>query len=176
MQKEDIVDLLEKKHQELFNFLRDQDEDKWETGPEGKWTTGQHTLHLLQSIKLINSAMSLPKFVLKLRYGKSNRNVRDYQHVVQRYKERLKDIEGKAVFGPSKNMKVPNIKEKEYIIDRLQTECKKLQYKTVNRWNDSQLDNLILPHPLMGKMPVRELVMWTAYHTEHHCNTLTDSY
>jgi len=28
----------------------------------------------------------------------------------------------------------------------------------------------------MGKMPVRELLMWTAYHIEHHTQTLKDKY
>ena len=57
----------------------------------------------------------------------------------------------------------------------LQIQNKKLQHKT-NQWKDKNLDNLILPHPLMGKMPVREIVMWTAHHTEHHTNTLTEKH
>ena len=72
-------------------------------------------------------------------------------------------------------MKVPNLKEKEYILTRLQVENKKLQYKT-KKMSDKNLDTLILPHPLMGKMPVREIIMWTAYHIEHHTKTLQEKY
>ncbi len=174
MQKNEIILKLEEKHQTLLNWLAQQEEDKWEVGPENKWTTGQQALHLLQSIKTLNNALSLPKFILKFKFGKSNREVRDYDTVANRYNERLKDVQGRT-FGPSQNMKVPKIKEKSYLIDRLQTENKKLQYKT-DKWTDKQLDNYILPHPLMGKMPVREIIMWTAYHVEHHTNTLKENY
>ncbi len=174
MQKDDIILKLEEKHQTLLNWLEQQEEDKWEVGPENKWTTGQQVLHLLQSVKTLNNALSLPKFILKFKFGKSNREVRDYDTVANRYNERLKDVQGRT-FGPSQNMKVPKIKEKSYLIDRLQTENKKLQYKT-DKWTDKQLDNYILPHPLMGKMPVREIIMWTAYHVEHHTNTLKENY
>jgi hypothetical protein len=72
-------------------------------------------------------------------------------------------------------MKIPKIRDKSYLLDRIQTENKKLQYKT-NKWSDEQLDSIILPHPLMGKMPVREMIMWTAYHVEHHTKTLVENY
>jgi len=42
--------------------------------------------------------------------------------------------------------------------------------------SDKHLDTLILPHPLMEKMPIREIIMWTAYHVELHMETLTTEY
>ena len=53
----------------------------------------------------------------------------------------------------------------------MQTDEKKLQYKT-RHISDKNLDTVVLAHPLMGKMPVREIIMWTAHHVEHHTNTL----
>ena len=174
MDKESIAQLLDEKFQSLIKFLENQEEEKWESGPDGKWTTGQQALHLLQSVKPLNTALSLPKFVLKSRFGRCNREVRDYQSVVKRYHERLEAARG-VTFGPSRNMKVPRLKEKTYLMNRLQTEGKKLQYKT-RKWKDGDLDKLVLPHPLMGKMPVRELLMWSAYHVEHHTNDLRNHY
>ena len=174
MEKEAIAELLDEKHNRLFNFLESQADEKWEVGPEGKWTSGQQALHLLQSIKQLNFAMSLPKVILKMKFGTANRDLRDYDAVVKRYHERLADAQG-ATFGPSRNMKIPSVKDKHYLINRIKTENKKLQYKTL-KWADKDLDKLVLPHPLMGKMPVRELVMWTAYHVEHHTNSLEKNY
>lgn len=174
MDKDSIADLIEDKNLALINWISKQENDKWLEGPPGKWTTGQHALHLLQSIKPLNDALSMPKFVLRYKFGKSNRDVRDYLTVVNRYQERLKDAEGKT-FGPSQNMKIPAISEKQYILDRLQVESKKLQYKT-RKISDQNLDTLILPHPLMGKMPIREIIMWTAHHIEHHTKTLQEKY
>ncbi|WP_262732999.1 DinB family protein [Gaetbulibacter sp. NE] len=174
MDKESIAELLESKHQILIDVLSSQDDEKWQQGPEGKWTSGQQALHLLQSIKPLNDALSLPKFIIKYRFGTANRAVRDYAIVVNRYQERLQESKG-IVYGPSKNMKVPLLKDKNYILNRLQVENKKLQYKT-RKLSDKHLDTLILPHPLMGKMPLREIIMWTAYHVEHHTKQLQENY
>ncbi|MBT8267167.1 MAG: DinB family protein [Bacteroidia bacterium] len=174
MDKEVISDLIDEKHQTLIKWLKDQDDDKWMQGPEGKWTTGQQALHLLQSIKPLNNALSLPKFILKYKFGTSNRDVREYETVVKRYQERLVDAQGKTFKG-SQNMKIPTLNDKAFILNRLTIESKKLQYKT-KKWKDKDLDNLILPHPLMGKMPVRELLMWTSYHVEHHTQSLKENY
>lgn len=174
MDKETITNLLEEKNQKLIDWLSNQDDEKWQEGPEGKWTSGQQALHLLQSIKPLNTALSLPKFILKFKFGKSNRDLRDYDTIVNRYHERLKEVKGITYKG-SQNMKVPTLSDKAYILNRLQVEHKKLQYKTLH-WKDDALNNYILPHPLMGKMPVRELIMWTAYHIEHHTKTLEDNY
>jgi len=174
MHKDTIAELLETKHQTLFNWLESQDVEKWQSGPEGKWTTGQQALHLLQSIKPLNTALSMPKFILKYKFGKANRGLREYDAIIKRYQERLEDAKG-ITFGPSQNMKIPNDSDKEYLLNRLKVENKKLQHK-IKKWKDNDLDNLILPHPLMGKMPVREIVMWTAYHIEHHTKQLMADY
>ncbi|MBF8150531.1 DinB family protein [Winogradskyella sp. F6397] len=155
-------------------MLENQPDESWTLGPEGKWATGQQTLHLIQSIIPLNNALSMPKFLLRLKYGKANRPVRAYDVIVKRYKERLLEAKGKTFKG-SKHMKVPKLADKPYLLNRLQTEAKKLQYKT-RLISDKNLDTVILPHPLMGKMPVREIIMWTAYHVEHHTEILKSGY
>jgi hypothetical protein len=175
MTKKEIADLLERKHIDLLSWLETQDKTKWENGPEGKWTTGQQALHLLQSLKPLNNAMSMPKFLLKYKFGKANRKVRNYDAIVQRYNERLESVPQGTTFGSSRNMNIPRIQDKNYILDRLHIQNKKLQYK-LKKWKDEDLDNLILPHPLMGKMPVREILMWTVHHVDHHTKELQEKY
>ena len=174
MDKDDIADLIEVKHAELISWLENQPNESWTIGPEGKWTTGQQALHLLQSIIPLNNALSMPKLLLRFKFGKANRPVRDYEAIVKRYQERLLDAKGKTFKG-SQNMKVPKLSDKQYLLNRLQIEEKKLQYKT-RKISDKNLDSVVLPHPLMGKMPVREIIMWTAHHIEHHTETLKAYY
>jgi len=116
----------------------------------------------------------MPKYLLRFKYGKANRLIRAYDAIVKRYHERLLDAKG-TTFKGSQNMKVPTLADKQYLLNRLHTEEKKLQYKT-RRISDKNLDTVILPHPLMGKMPVREIIMWTAYHVEHHTEILKANY
>ncbi|TPV32476.1 DinB family protein [Paucihalobacter ruber] len=174
MEKETIIEQLEQAHLDLFNFLENQPNELWLQGPEGKWTTGQQALHLLQSIKALNDALSLPRFFIKYKFGTANRAVRNYDEVVRRYNQRLSEAKN-ATFKPSEAMKIPPLSDKTYLLNRLKMENKKLQYKT-KKLQDKHLDALILPHPLMGKMPVRELLMWTIHHVIHHTNSLKEYY
>ena len=170
MTREEIVELLEVKHQELFNWLQQQPDENWEVSPPNKWTTGQHISHLVKSILLLNKALSYPRFLLKYKFGTANRPSRSYQEVTQRYEERLaKNRERARVFNQT--ITVPKLKQKKQLIDSLHIFNKKLQYKT-SKLKEHHLDTLILPHPLMGKMTLREIIMWTAHHTEHHKNVL----
>ena len=174
MEKQEIIELLERKYRDLYTFLEQQSTDKWEQGPDGKWTTSQHILHLIQSAYYLNKGLSYPKFVLRYKFGKSNRTPRGYDAIIKRYNERLEGVKG-ITFGPSKNMRVPTLEERSDLIDQLKTHENKLK-KIVLKWKDTHLDNLLLPHPLMGRMPVREIIMWSAYHVEHHLTTLKNNY
>lgn len=174
MNKEEIVMLLDKEYQRLVNWLKDQPEKNWEKGPEGKWTTGQQVLHLVQSLQPLNKALRVPKFILKFKFEKANRAVRDFDTVMQRYQDRLRENQGAATQFNQK-LKTPSIQERKQLIATLTREYTKLQ-KHTKKWKDRHLDTCILPHPLMGKMPIRELIMWSAYHANHHTNELIEKY
>ena len=174
MHKDKIADLLEEKYHTLLNWLEVQDDEKWTQGPENKWTSGQQALHLLQSIKPLNDILSMPRFFFKYIFGTTKRELRTYESIVNRYLEQLEEFKNTSGKTP-KELKTPTIKDKKYILTRLQVESKKLQYKT-RRISDKNLDTLVLPHPIMGKMPIREILMWTAYHAEHHTKQLEENY
>jgi len=39
---------------------------------------------------------------------------------------------------------------------------------TIHPWPESDLDRCLLPHPLLGKLTVREMIFFTLYHNLHH--------
>jgi hypothetical protein len=174
MDKIAIGDLLETKHKILFDWIAKQPEDIWEKGPDEKWTTGQQIQHLVDSLQLLNNALSYPRFLLKYKFGLCNRQIRDYETVAKNYQKKLIDNNNKAkIFN--KKLKKPTLQERNRLLTRLQIQSKKLQYKTM-KISDKNLDTLLIPHPLMGKMTIREIIMWTAHHTEHHTEILTIIY
>ena len=174
MKKNEIIDILEKKHQELFDLVLKKPNDYWMYAPDGKWTVGQHVLHLAQSLELLNKALSYPKFILKYKFGKANRPTRSYDEVAKRYKDKLAANQERAKEFNIK-LRRPTLNEKTAIIARVKIQNKKLQAIT-NKWKDKQLDTVLIPHPLMGRMISREIIMWTAYHTEHHTAILKTHY
>jgi hypothetical protein len=174
MHKGEIADLLEEKHKDLFEWLENQSKDIWGKGPDKKWTTGQQIQHLVDSLQVLNNALSYPRFFLKYKFGTCNRKTRDYKAVVENYQKKL--IENKdRVRAFNLNLKTPSLKERDRLLTRLQIQSKKLQYKT-KKISEKNLDTLVIPHPLMGKMTIREIIMWTAHHTEHHTESLKMTY
>lgn len=174
MHKEDIANLLEEKYSTLLNWLEHHDDEKWTYGPDNKWTTGQQALHLLKTIKPLNDILSMPAFMFKYTLGSTDRRSRDYDILVQDFLELLNQY-NEHPSKPPKTLKIPKLKDKRYILTRLQVESKKLQYK-IHRLSDENLDTLVLPHPIMGRMPLREALMLTAYHVEHHTRQLQANY
>lgn len=174
MTKQQIVETLEETHRNLFDWLENQPIEKWQEGPKEKWTTGQHILHLAESLQLLNKALRYPKFLLKYKFGISNRISRNYQEVAERYHQKLDESQDKAkVFN--KDLKIPSDAEKAILIAKLTLGNKKLQKKLKNT-RDKDLNTVLLPHPLMGRMTLREIIMWTAHHTAHHTETLKNNY
>ena len=120
-------------------------------------------------------ALQLPNFIVKWRFGKSNRPSRSYVEVINRYIEKLSTV-GPGVVGPfSRVMPTsPSSEATKWLteLSELNTKINKLTlgYSTKN------LETMLLPHPLMGKMTLQEILMWNAYHTEHHINVLKQKY
>lgn len=174
MNKPQIVDLINQKHDALFQWLQNHDGSKWEKGPEGKWTTGQHIKHLHQSMQPLNKVLKVPKMFLSYKFGVSNRATRSYDELVSKYQSKVHQMDG-VVSPYSKNLTVPMLSEKATLINMLNDE-KEIMLKKFDKWNEPNLDKYIVPHPLLGRMPFREMFMFMGYHTEHHHKILAKKY
>lgn len=174
MTKAEIINLLEEKHLDLFKWLENEPKENWEKGPKDKWTIGQQVKHLAASLQLLNNALSYPRFFLKYKFGLCNREIRNYETVVKNYHQKLEENKERAKLF-NRKLKKPILKDREILINKLQIQNKKLQYK-IRKISDLNLDTLVIPHPLMGKMTIREIIMWTAHHTEHHTSILKTKY
>ena len=170
-----IVKALRNNEDQLRSFFQGQIPSLWEVQPEGKWSAGQHVIHLVQSTKPLLNALRLPDFILKWRFGASNRPSRTYEEVIHRYEEKLSKV-APGVVGPfSRNMPVSPAKESDTWLDQLSKLNGKLNNATL-KLSEKQMDTLLVPHPLMGKMTLREILMWNTYHTLHHVNVLQSKY
>ncbi len=129
-----------------------------------KWSAAENLDHLCMSTKPLIKGLGVPKLMLKS-FGKPNRPTRTYQEVVLRYKERLGALE----IIPNQDY-IPDFKE-TVTTEEMLTTWASLGKKYVDRmtkWSDEAFDKFLLPHPLMGKVTVREMLFFTIYHTHHH--------
>jgi uncharacterized damage-inducible protein DinB len=78
------------------------------------------------------------------------------------YQEKLKDVPPTTGFEPERRGKSwDEIRAKWQSMGQLYA-------KNVERWSEKELDKRQLPHPLMGKLTLREMLFFTHYHTLHH--------
>jgi hypothetical protein len=170
--KEDIIAALEEKSLSLIQWISEQDINKFDVSVDEKWSTGQQLSHLTKSIKPLVMILSKPKFVMKLLFGTANRETRDYNAVVEKYNTKL--AKGRVATTPFK----PSLfvsGDKKRLLDNYAAYSEKLE-RLINRLSEKDLDKLILPHPLLGKLTMREMMFFTIYHTEHHSNSLKKLY
>lgn len=168
MNKQQIISQLQKNYTDFTDYISSLREEDFLFTADSKWTAGQQAEHILRSIKPVKLAFTLPKFLLKLIFGKANRPSRTYEQLLDRYKEKL------AEGGRASGRFIPQpvaFADKEKICKEIlavnNTLCKK-----VNDYTEEELENYILPHPLLGKLTLREMLYFNILHAEHHRNSV----
>lgn len=142
--------------------------EKFFLKPSEKWSIAENVDHLIRSIKTTRLAYSLPKFVGSLLFGRPNRASKSYDELVAKYKKKLEDG-GKA---SGRYIPKTNTGTKTEFLKEWQKRNEKYLESLELNWKDEQLDQFIAPHPLLGKITLRELCYFTIYHTEHHLNII----
>jgi len=161
---QDIAAALATATTDFTNHIASLNEAKFTYAPAGKWSAGQQLEHLLRCTKPVYTALGLPAFVLRLLFGKSNRPSRNYDELVAKYKAKL--LAGGAASGrfvpPSVSFAQQPAKLQQF------TQLQQQLSQRVLRLSDSKLDGYLLPHPLLGKLTLREMLYFTIYHITHH--------
>ena len=164
MTKTEISHHLKTDHQHFIDQLKKMDDDSFCFALKDRWSAGQQLDHINRAVQPVVLAFGLPKFLLKLLFGKANRPSKTYDELVAKYKHKL--LAGGKASGRFIPKEVPvAVKEKklqqlERMVDSL---CKKVEAHT-----ETELDKYILPHPLLGKLTLREMLYFTTYHVQHH--------
>lgn len=171
--KQNILVATEAAFNELLDWLDEQVDEKFEfTEGEGKWSVAQHVDHLVRSTKPLNMGLGLPKPALRLLFGKPKHPERSYDKLVSYYESQL---DGGAV---ATGRYVPgefNRKDRKPLTHALMNERNKL-LDNIGQWKEEQLSSYQLPHPLIGKITVREMLFFTIYHMNYHTQILKQRY
>jgi len=134
--------------------------------PGEKWSAAENVEHLVLSVKPLSLAFRLPKLVLRY-FGKPNRPCRTYQELVNRYHAKL-SAGGKAT---SAFIPHPKASDRNALTAHFNRHNQKF-LASLKNWNEPDLDRYLLPHPLLGKLIVREMLYFTIYHTQHHLRAI----
>lgn len=165
MDKSQIIDQIKTNYEAFAEFVGGLSEADFTFAAVGdKWTAGQQTEHLCKSVAPLNKGLMAPEFALKAMFGTADHESLSYDDLVARYKQDLADG-GKA---PADFVPKPvAFDRKGELLGELRAQVEKL-CKNIAKFDEAKLDKLVLPHPLLGKLTIREMLYFTIYHGEHH--------
>jgi hypothetical protein len=131
------------------------------------WSPAENVRHLTKAIRPVAQALAIPRIVLGLRFGWPRRASVTFDELRTRYDNALAAGGTAGPFAPSPQSE-PDLKAwRARIMDDHRAVQEQLA-TAVSRWPDAKLDRYQLPHPLLGKLTVREMLFFTIYHQEHH--------
>lgn len=164
MTKQQINIELRERHKRFTTYMQSLNEKDFTFSKETKWSAGQQLDHIFRSVSPLVQAFMLPKFVPGLLFGKANRSSKSYDELVSKYKGKL------AKGGVATGQFVPPA----IVYDKKEKLCKQVNSKVgklckqVDSFSEQQLDEYILPHPLLGKLTLREMLYFTMHHVDQH--------
>ena len=143
--------------------------------PQGTaWSPAEHVRHLRKSTAPILQAMRIPRVILWFRFGMHRGRSRSYDTVVDTYLLALSRGGGAGRFAPSVE-RMPGNKalRRREIMEAWQASLDGI-VRELPRWSEAALDRGQLPHPLLGKLSLREMLAFTVYHTVHHLHRVAE--
>lgn len=174
--KEALIKTLENTYAELEHYFESLTVDVFFKKTADKWSPSENLIHLTKSAKAFTMGLRFPKMIIGLKFGKAARNSRLYPQVREAYLNRL--VEGAK---SPKNFEPDEMKpdmdlqsQKDEILKKWHDTNNKLIRK-MNKWEEKTLDLYLLPHPILGRVTVREMIMFTIYHYIHHFTNVQKS-
>ncbi|WP_157986487.1 DinB family protein [Chitinophaga alhagiae] len=167
MNKQALITLLDNSFSAFSTFTGTLSDHRFVVSPEGKWSAGQQMDHLIRSARPVNTALGLPKLLLRF-FGRPMARSRSYEQIRDTYRSVL--TQGGVATRPY----IPPVTEAAQRAPLVQqfAQQKDRMVTLLDKWTEEDLDRYQVPHPLLGKLTMREVLYFTAYHNHHHLDTL----
>ncbi|MFK7773817.1 MAG: DinB family protein [Saprospiraceae bacterium] len=135
----------------------------------GKWSIAENLDHLIQSTKPVASVLKKNKLFL-LGFGISLSGSENFETLRSNYLLKLSQGLAPANGGGFVSKNIESI-SKEKFLENWNMIGSKFPNR-IDQWSENNLDRFKLPHPLLGKLTVREMLFFTVFHNEHHLRTM----
>jgi hypothetical protein len=132
------------------------------------WSPADQVRHLNKSLLPVVLGMWMPRWGLRLLFGRPETPARSFLTIRDGYLAVLRAGGQAGRYAPSP---LDPAQATEATRQRLMWRHERilvLLLRTMHRWPEAGLDQYCLPHPLLGKLTVREMLFFTLYHNLHH--------
>ncbi len=160
MTKQELIESFFKNHQELIDFVNSLTNENFTFSYSGKWTAGQQLNHVYLTIIPFTKVLLSKEYIIQ-KFGIIDRPTWDYNTVIENYSKT--SLKAPPQYLPDETLS----EQKEKIIADMQTTVLRIQ-SLLNQYTEEELDSLVLPHPLLGHLTIREMFYLMSYHPLHH--------
>lgn len=115
-------------------------------------------------------ALGLPKLVLAVMFGRAKQGSGSYAALGDRYQGLLAAGAGAGSFTPREVPPPANPRDKHTSLSPDSPTPSSSLHSRIEKWSETALDRYRLPHPLLGKLTVREMLFFTVLHIAHHAS------
>lgn len=160
MTKTELVKSFSDNHNEVITFIHSLTDGQFLFSKIGKWSAGQQLRHVYLTLTPFTKVLPSKEYILE-KFGKLNRPIWNYETVLEKYL--TTNLKAPEQFLPEKI----EAKEKTKIINDLQNSLIVIS-QLLDQYSENELDTLMLPHPLLGNLTIREMFYLMSYHPTHH--------
>lgn len=164
MNKSEIKKSLEKQYATFAEFINGLSNEEFLFTNQSKWSAGQQLKHIVLCINPLLQVFGMPGKIIEQNFGKTEIPGRTYDKLLADYLGKLNQG------GKAPNQYVPEIvpeNEKSELLKTLPKLIEKLKIE-LDFFTEIELDTLLIPHPLLGNISLREMLYNAIYHVEHH--------
>lgn len=167
--KEDILFHSQKIFHSFTNYCNDVADDLFFYQPDNKWSIAQTIQHLIQSLQTATLPYQLPKLALRILFGTPNRQSKTFSELENKYEQKLlTGSKASSRYIPKSFKK----RSKKILMQNFINTSGRYIDALKNNKPEQHLDAYLVPHPLLGKITLRELCYFTIFHTSHHLKLL----
>jgi hypothetical protein len=164
MDKQAIIDSLVENHKSFVIYIRDLTADEYFFSHQQKWSAAQQLAHIVLCVKPLVQVFNMNKSAIKTNFGVVSSKGRTYDILLNDYLGKLAEG-GKA---PEKYIpEVISSDQRIVLVETLEKMINDLR-AGIENFTEPELDSLAIPHPLLGKLSMREMLYNAIYHVVHH--------
>jgi hypothetical protein len=150
-------------HRQLIDYIDLLPDGDFTVNKNDKWTPGQQLDHIVLCLQPLAQVLGAKAFI-EQKFGTIKRPTWDFDTVLTNYNAAL--VNG----GKAPTRFVPpaiELGSKGTLVDTA-NELVSTIAQQLDTYTEAELDTLVLPHPLLGSMTIREMFYLMTYHATHH--------
>ena len=169
--KTELINILKESNQHVTLWFTEIPATDFFTRHGEVWSASDNVDHLVKAHKPIANALKLPKITLRAMFGKPDKASMTYEELCQMYCDEIaRGAQASGRYLPKQENPDSNAETKKRELLEQFSKASAELVSAIEKWEEKELDDYLLPHPILGKLTIREMLFFTIYHNLRHAS------